>query len=180
MHIFNSNKINNNLHLAHCTRRYRNRLRHIPAVFHQLQLQICLLMHKLRFDCSLMTQLRSSSSRLHLNPRQQTRPRSLLCCTNRSRIHTGSQSCLHRGLLILDNLRNRNTECWRLLEDWRRNQIKATSPEQQRFKIKEWHTKTSSIFYIQSSMLLDSQSLAILDLFLRKTREGNQMIIVTL
>ena len=137
MHIFNSNKINNNLHLAHCTRRYRNRLRHIPAVFHQLQLQICLLMHKLRFDCSLMTQLRSSSSRLHLNPRQQTRPRSLLCCTNRSRIHTGSQSCLHRELLILDNLRNRNTECWRLLEDWRRNQIKATSPEQQRFKIKE-------------------------------------------
>ena len=127
-------------------------------------------MHKCKFDCSLATQLWSSSSRLNWNPCQQSRPRSLLCCRNRSRIHTGSQSCLHRGLWILDNLRNRNTECWRLLEDWRRNQIKATSPEQQRFKIKEWHTKTSSIFCIQSSMLLDSQSLAILNLVLRKTR----------
>ena len=137
MHIFNSNKINNNLHLVHCTRRYRNRLRHISAVFHQRQLKICLLIHKCKFDCSRVTQLWSSSSRLHWKICQKPRPRSLLCCKNRSRIHTGSQSCLHKGLLILDNLCMRNTECWRLLEDWRRNHIQATSPEQQRFKITE-------------------------------------------
>ena len=86
-----------------------------------------------------MTQLWSNSSRFDWNPCQKTRLWSLLCCKNRSRIHTGSQSCLYRGLLILANLRMSNTECWRLLEDWRRNHIQATGPEEPRLKITEWH-----------------------------------------
>ena len=145
-YIFNRNNTNNNLYLAHCTRRFGNRLRHIPAIVHQHELQFCLLNHKCKFDCSRVTQLWSSSSRFDWNPCRKTRPRSLLWRKSRSKIHTASQSCLYRGLWILGNLRMHNTECWRLLEDWRRNQVEATSPERQRFKITEWHTKTSPIF----------------------------------
>ena len=157
VYIVNSNNTNNNLYLAHCTRRFGNRLRHIPAVFHQLQLQLVLLIHKRKFDCILVTQLCSSSSRFHRNPCHQTRPWSLLWCKNRSRIHTASQSGLHRGLAILDNLRIGNTECWKLLGYWRRNQIEATNPKRQRFKKTESHSKKSPILYIQSSVLSDQQ-----------------------
>ena len=99
-----------------------------------------------------MTQLLSSSSRFDWKPCQKTRPWSLLCCKNRSRIHTGSQSCLYRGLLILANLHMSNTECWRLSEDWRRNHIQATSPEEPRLKITKWHylkSPLNSIFNLK-------------------------------
>ena len=140
MYIFNSNNTNINLHLARYTGRYGNRLRHNPAVFHQLQLMLFVFFHKCKFHYRLVTQLWCSSLRLHWYPWNRTRPWSLLWCKNRRRIHTGSQSCLHRGLEILDNLCIGNTECWRLLGYWRRKQIKATNPKRQRFKITQSHT----------------------------------------